>query len=212
MAAGPTPRRRVIIYHAILFQEIDIMPKCALMLLVLVGIAVTPVQALTVNLIPSANPVMVGDTFTLDVTITDLLAGLDPMDAVIAFGFNTSVDDPSIALVSATLAAPFDVPLPPLPDTEVAGLAFPLGVQNDPLTLATLTFQALNPGTTNVGIVSDILTNVNHGLFFALTPDPVDITAAIAITVNIPEPTTMLLLGTSLLGLLACGWRRAGKM
>lgn len=181
------------------------MQKCALILVFLVATAVTPAPALTVNLTPSANPVMVGDTFTLDVIITNLLNGLDPADEAIAFGFNIAIADPFISFVSATVTPPFAEPPTPLFDTAVAGLVFP-GVQDDPLTLATLTFQALSAGTTAVGIVSDTLNNPDHGLFFALGSQ-VDITTNISITV-VPEPTTMLLLGTGLLGLLAYSWRR----
>jgi hypothetical protein len=93
----------------------------------------------------------------------------------------------------------------------VAGLAFP-GVQEDPLTLAVLTLQALSAGITMVGIVTD-LTNPDHGLVFAFS-EPVDITTALPITIAssaIPEPATLLLLSTALPGLLGYRWRQASR-
>ncbi|MGE3540936.1 MAG: PEP-CTERM sorting domain-containing protein [Candidatus Tectimicrobiota bacterium] len=183
--------------------------RSVLLLCWLLGLTVLPAQALSIHLLPSARSLLVGQTFTVDIVLTELRAGRDPADEVLAFGLNTILSAPIVQLLDTTLAPPFVAPAMPLDDTDIAGLAFP-GLRSDPLLLATLTLQALSPGMTTLETLTDPDLNLNHGLFFALSPDPVALNASLALTVVTPEPATLLLLGSSLLGLLACRWRRLG--
>ena len=92
------------------------------------------------------------------------------------------------------------------PDTDVAGSVFP-GIPNDgtndTIQLATLSFQALNVGSTSIGIFSDII-DLNEGLVYFLSGNT-DITASTNITIVekpdtvIPEPSTYALLTMGLL-------------
>ena len=121
----------------------------------MLGASIAPAHAASILLTAAGGAPTAGETFTLDVTVTGVLDGRDPLDEVIAFGFLATIDDPILAFVSATVAAPFD-DVSSLFGLDAAGTVFP-GMQADPLFLATLTFQALSAGTTRIGIASDML-------------------------------------------------------
>ena len=97
--------------------------------------------------------------------------GLDPLEEVLAFGFDVSVDNPAlVSFGGASIASPFNDDSAFFPGTDVAGSAFP-GIPNDgtndTIQLATLSFQALDVGSTSLGIFSDTL-DLNEGLFYFL--------------------------------------------
>ena len=155
----------------------------------------------------SDSTVPVGATFTLDVAINDAFDGLDPLEEVLAFGFNVSIDNPAlVSFGGVSVAAPFNDDSAFFPATDVAGSVFP-GIANegtnDTIQLATLSFQALDVGSTSLEIFSDTL-DLNEGLIYFLS-DSADINASTTITIVgkpdavVPEPSTFALVTLGLL-------------
>lgn len=139
--------------------------------------------------------------FNVDVIAKDVFSGLDPLEEVLAFGFDIFISDTSIVnLWEVEVAAPFDDKSGLLPNTDVAGSVFP-GIANDStndtILLATLRFLVLSKGEVSLGITSD-LTDINEGLIFSLDGSK-DISSSIV--VSIPEPNALLLIGIGLAGL-----------
>lgn len=139
--------------------------------------------------------------FNVDVIAKDVFSGLDPLEEVLAFGFDIFISDTSIVnLWGVEVAAPFDDKSGLLPNTDVAGSVFP-GIANDStndtILLATLRFLVLSKGEVSLGITSD-LTDINEGLIFSLDGSK-DISSSIV--VSIPEPNALLLIGIGLAGL-----------
>ncbi|MBE9528916.1 MAG: PEP-CTERM sorting domain-containing protein [Proteobacteria bacterium] len=67
--------------------------------------------------------------------------------------------------------------------------------------LASLSFTSSTVGTYSLGIVSDIFSDFNAGLITLIYPQ-LDMTTSIDIDVtSVPEPSTLLLLGSGLIGL-----------
>ncbi len=162
--------------------------------------------AATIVLTPSATTVAVGETFTVTLEVTDLFAGLDPFEEVIAFGFDPFSSDGNVAsFVLAGAPAPWELVPALLP--VVAATSLP-GIPNDGLTssitLATLTFEALAPGLVTVGVFTDALGNPNHGLFY-LIQGPLDLSSTVGVQV-VAVPAAVWLFGSALAGL--AGFRR----
>ena len=87
-------------------------------------------------------------------------------------------------------------------NTDVAGSAFPGIIGDEDITLATLNFTSFQGGSFSLVIYSD-LADPNEGLFTFGIPQ-VDITTCSKVNVApIPIPSTLLLFGTSLAGLVA---------
>jgi hypothetical protein len=118
--------------------------------------------------------------------------GLDPGDEVLAFGFDVTVSAAPVAtFTGAAVAAGFDDDSALLPDTDVAGSAFP-GLTAAPILLATLSFQAGAPGVVQLGVES-ALSDPNEGLTYFLAGQQA-LNGSVTVTV-VPEPASVLLLG-----------------
>jgi hypothetical protein len=165
-------------------------------------------HALVVTLAPSPATVAPGETFTVEVIASQLFDGLDPTDELLAFGFDVTVSNPSaVSLTGAAVGAGFDDDSALLPDTDVAGSAFP-GLTADPIVLATLSFQAGEPGVVQLGIASTP-SDLNEGLrYFLAGQQP--LAGSVAVTV-VPEPSMALLLGSGAALLIAVGTRRRSR-
>jgi hypothetical protein len=183
-------------------------PKLTPALLVLGLLAtVQTARAESISLIVTP-PVTVGKPFDAAVQATDVFAGRDPLDALLAYGFNVTVGDTSIVQYLGETPGPlFDDLLlgtPMVSGTAKSLLGLGPGDFIEPLTLAILHFNALRIGTTNIGVTWDS-SDLNQGLVYLDLPyGPIDASTRVTAT---PEPATMLLVAPAL-GLLSAVRRR----
>jgi len=179
----------------------------------------SPASAITIEIVPSAQTVQVGDVFSLDVVVSGLAIAneiVSAYDLDIAYDatllnatgiiFGPYLDDlffPGISLQDADLATAGIVDFAEvslLSDLELAAQ------QPDRFILATLSFEAFNAGSSQLSFLPDPIFgfDVKGGGALILPLDVID--GLITVTtpsVGIPEPSTvaMLLLALFTLGL-----------
>lgn len=170
---------------------------------------VLPAGAATITLDTPASTAS-GSSFDVTVQVTgvfDTHAG----DALAAFGFDIVIGDPSsVSYTGETIGALFtDVSGVFGPSPQVAGVAtagFLEAVDfTEPLTLAILHFQAGAPGSSSIGITTD-LDDPNQGLIYLTAgADPLDASTRVTVSeAATPEPGTMILGGLALASLWFC--------
>lgn len=184
-------------------------------LLISTAVGATPY----VSLNPSSTLLYTGQNFNLDV-MANGVNEVDPFfgtDEVISFGFDLTYNPANFAYNGTTFGPGFVDDSLFFPDIDVAGSVFPgPGPSGNNILLATLNFTALSVGNYSLGILSDI-SNPNEGLttlfhYYDPFSGPGQINMTSGVNVNpVPEPTTMLLLGSGLAGLVGFGRKRFKK-
>jgi hypothetical protein len=156
--------------------------------------------------------VIEGDNFTVD-----LLADIGELEQILGWDIDLLYNNAQVAYTEYTVGSSWNA-VTPIPDNDesMAGLApFDLpwgtGIYGNGVHLATLSFNCLAVGTSflNIGI-DDAL----EGFQLAAVPGGFASWEPTATTVNqapVPEPSTILLVGTGLLGIIGFGRKRLNK-
>ena len=129
--------------------------------------------------------VQINEAFTVDV----LVSGIDPLDEVIAFGFDL-IFDPSWSLDSVTIGPDFDFDDSALfANTAIAGSIDPLnsGPNGDNIVLASIQLTPSKAGDFNLEIISD-LSDFNEGLYLFSSFDAFDLSHNEQIAINSTSP------------------------
>ena len=162
----------------------------------------TPALAISVDLVPSSVTVMAGDSLSVGVVISGLVAGGPPSVGAfdLTVSFNPAILSPTgvafglflrnPGLLQALTGFNFLSGLVEFAEVSLLSPAALDALQPASFTLATLSFTALASGTTTLA-------------FSQITVDD-----AFGNKLAIPEPGTLLLLGSGLAGLGAVAWRR----
>jgi len=152
---------------------------------------------ITVSLEASSTDVFVGDIFTLNILA-------DIPDPVLGWGLDVNFDS---ALVNQTM--------PPVigpawfaavsPDGDgLAGLVFPTPVSGTGILLASLSFEAIDAGTVLFSAGISPL-DLNEGFPLLLQGSFAEVVFNdLAVTINVPEPGTLLLFVVGFIVLLGC--------
>jgi hypothetical protein len=171
------------------------------LLSVALAASVTPAHASSISL-ALMGPVSPGSSFDVAVQVNDVFAGRAPDDVVIGYGFNVTIGNGSVVQFLSETAGPLFDDLG-LASVTAAGIATNiLGVGPGdfvgPLTLATLHFKAVGPGTSSIDVTWDP-TDLNQGLVYLDLPyGAIEASTRVTAAAAVPEPATLILLTSGL--------------
>jgi len=180
------------------------------------GLAVSaPAQASSISLAVIGS-VSQGSSFDVAVQATDVFTGRAADDALLAYGFNVSVGNGSALQYVGESAGPlFDDFSAAFGGTPmVAGIATNILINPgdfvEPLTLATLHFNASGPGSSTIDVTWDA-TDPNQGLVYLDLPYGA-ISASTDVSVAaVPEPVTLVTFASGLTALFTARRRHLRK-
>ncbi len=162
---------------------------------------VAQADPITLNL---ASPMRAGSGFDVLVQVENAFHGRPAGDLLVAFGFNVAVGDDAVVQYTGETPGSLFTDLSGFPGgPAVAGFAAnPAGIGpsdfTGPLTLATLHFNALAPGTTAIGVTWDA-SDLNQGLIYAFLPTGAIAASTVVSTLPVPGTLLLLLSGLALL-------------
>jgi hypothetical protein len=193
-----------------------------LMILCSIVLAFSTASAVSLDLLPSSQTVVLGESFSVDLVISGLTAGGSPslseFDIDLTFGDPTNIltfdslefglflGDPLDATETSTSVLIVPGSFVGLSEDSLLSAAALDALQPSSFSLATLTFIGSNVGTMTIGgDLFELLDTSGSALIHTFGP-----VGSASITVSpVPEPSTMLLLGSGLIGLAA--YRRRPK-
>ena len=179
-------------------------------------------HAISLSFVPAAPAVTVGDAFTMALEVSGLGSATSP--SLSTFDLDVLFNPQLLAVTNVTFGDPVSGD-----QLDLAGLGsltsmtpgggslnlFELSfddaltldtVQAGSFTLATVTFDTLSAGTSAFGLSINALGDAEGNTLTAqVLSESVIVTAAPTPT---PEPGTLLLLGSGLVGILGYGWRK----
>ncbi len=180
------------------------------LLILALAAAVVPARASSISL-TLMGPVTPGSPFDIVVQANDVFAGRAADDVLLGYGFNVTIGNGSVVQYLSETAGPLFDDLV-VPGVTAAGIATSLlgvgpGDFVSPLTLATLHFKAVGPGTTGIGVTWDPA-DLNQGLVYLDLPYGA-VEAATNVTVAaVPEPATVITLTSGLVALVRARRRK----
>jgi hypothetical protein len=165
------------------------------------------------EIVPSAQTVLLGDSVDIEIAISGLGSFAAP--SLGAFDLDLSFDNSILSFTSAAFGDQLDVSgfgSNPRGASEVGGVVdlFEISLdspvfldtfQLDSFTLATLTFGTLDVGTSTLALSNVFLSDA-----LGVSLGDVDVTGGSVGVAAVPEPATIFLLGSGLIGL--AGYRR----
>lgn len=183
-----------------------------------------PSSATLLSFSPSTNTVNVGDTFDVDVVISDLYAANGPREIVSAFDLDVLYDSAVLDATSVTFGAfldplgiglsfqDIDLSVPGVIDIAELSLYFDFeleALQPDSFTLATLSFDAIGAGASSLLFDQNSLPLPGFfdvkgygGLLLDVSAEQGSVTV---VSSTVPEPGILLLMLSGLLSLGIAG-------